>query len=513
MPIRIKCRCGQEHVLRVGEWLYFLAGLLIVSVFLNVCVLIVLFVYPGSESRPGESVQGLEDAASLAESVERLAVKQAVPASPAAQPSEKAVEAAETSVVDAPVETLAPPAESHEQAVVEGVSPHELPGPSSVEIGERSIADIVASRESAILDRSSEFREDPQAEDVTSGQVPSSASGREPAQRRSLLPERTALERLVLVEALTADNDGVEYPEVLAALIHDPDERVRALAISRLAKELDHGSVVDSVQPWLSAAAGWIAHEESGVPLRRWVSGQALEVHQATFTLSWDRVSRTGKAVLDQLEGYGALRTQALAPAKVDVLIAIDVSESMEQPFAVLRSSSEWLLPTVLWSLPGSRVGLLFYRDEVESTADFDLPVADKVALLRRESARGGGDVPEGVATAIRAALQLGRFAWREDARKELIVVGDAPPPFDQVRGMLSLVRLARLEVGLRVHAVSLQPEKERTSVPFFLDLARAGKGRALTVNSEDLPGALLKLLFPRECSPLLDLACAVLER
>jgi len=50
MPIRIKCRCGQEHVLRVGEWLYFLAGLLIVSVFLNVCVLIVLFVYPGSES-------------------------------------------------------------------------------------------------------------------------------------------------------------------------------------------------------------------------------------------------------------------------------------------------------------------------------------------------------------------------------------------------------------------------------------------------------------------------------
>lgn len=84
MPIRIKCRCGQEHVLRVGEWLYFLAGLLIVSVFLNVCVLIVLFVYPGSESRPGESVQGLEEAASLAESVERLAVKQAVPASPPA---------------------------------------------------------------------------------------------------------------------------------------------------------------------------------------------------------------------------------------------------------------------------------------------------------------------------------------------------------------------------------------------------------------------------------------------
>src|SRR5688572_24115940 len=43
MPLRVKCRCGQELVLRYGEWVYVFLGIVLLTVVVNSVALVLLY--------------------------------------------------------------------------------------------------------------------------------------------------------------------------------------------------------------------------------------------------------------------------------------------------------------------------------------------------------------------------------------------------------------------------------------------------------------------------------------
>src|SRR6185295_853081 len=126
--------------------------------------------------------------------------------------------------------------------------------------------------------------------------------------------------------------------------------------------------------------------------------------------------------------------------------------------------------------------------------------------------AQGGGDVPEGVHEALKAALQLGRFDWRPEARKRIIFVGDGPPPRTEVPGLLSLARECRAEAGYQIDALSVNPQEGRKATLHFPELAAAGGGRAATVAPDRIAAEIFLSLFPAAASEELNRVLPLLK-
>jgi hypothetical protein len=209
----------------------------------------------------------------------------------------------------------------------------------------------------------------------------------------------------------------------------------------------------------------------------------------------------------------GSLK-EDMAPG-VEVVLAVDVSRSMDTGLKGLLDEARWLFPALSWAVPGIRVGAVLYRDDVEVCAAFTpQPAGDLLRVLRAARAEGGGDVPEGVHQALKAALSLGRFDWRRDSQKHILVIGDAPPPYREVVGLLALAAQAHLQGGYRIHALGVRPEEGRANVPFFPELARAGGGRWVTVEEPHALGAQVLLsLFRSEASPRIERLVPALRR
>ena len=180
----------------------------------------------------------------------------------------------------------------------------------------------------------------------------------------------------------------------------------------------------------------------------------------------------------------------------LDLVVVLDISRSMGRVFDGVRRELEWLWPALQWGVPGIQLAIALYRDEIEGFTDFGVEVSDQIERLRSVKASGGGDVPEGVHRAVKKTLSLGIFRWRERAIKHVIVLGDAPPPYGEQRGLLAVVARAREQAGFHVHALTLTPELEGKAVTFFELLAKAGGGRAATITPEQIGKVVLASLL-----------------
>jgi hypothetical protein len=287
----------------------------------------------------------------------------------------------------------------------------------------------------------------------------------------------------------------------------DPDRRLRRAAIERLqgAPRVARGDaaqarrILEIAAPFLDdeprRAAVFAAHgiDPAGPPAA--ASGADVEAILRSL-------ERGASPFLSDPALEGLRTTAARAAEKgLDVVLLIDVTRSMDAVIEPLERAALWLFPAIAWTFPGARLGLVLYRDAVETTSAFARADAEElVRVLRDARAEGGGDVPEGVHHAVEAALSLGRFAWRPDAEKHLIIVGDAPPPYVEVKPLLSLVGRAFHEAGYHVHAVSVRPDEGRPAVPFFPEIAREGGGRHVTVmEPERLGEEIYWLLLPSD--------------
>ncbi len=129
----------------------------------------------------------------------------------------------------------------------------------------------------------------------------------------------------------------------------------------------------------------------------------------------------------------------------VDVMFVVDTTGSMSDELSFLQTE----LTDIIGALPQQQsdinVGLVFYRDYgdtyVTRAYDFSEDLNSSQLNLNQESAAGGGDYPEAMDQALEAAL---RADWRENSRKLLFLLADAPPHSDRIRATWNAASAAR---------------------------------------------------------------------
>ncbi len=145
-------------------------------------------------------------------------------------------------------------------------------------------------------------------------------------------------------------------------------------------------------------------------------------------------------------EYVGGLRQIGL-----EVVFVIDATGSMgwliQSVKERVRTLSEWIRELV----PVTRFGVVAYRDDddpefLTRVQPLTLSVGKLYRFLGDLESRGGGDVPEGVAAGLRAAID--KAGWTRDTKKVIVIIGDAPPHPEEMAEALALAQQFRKRGG-----------------------------------------------------------------
>ncbi len=172
----------------------------------------------------------------------------------------------------------------------------------------------------------------------------------------------------------------------------------------------------------------------------------------------------------------------------VDIVFAIDATESMKDDFVELKKN--WLskFQKQMKKFSDARIGLLLYKDYGDDFRTKGLPVKKYGFLknakafskaVKSASAQGGGDWEEAVYEAL--YFCAADFEWRENTIKKIILIGDAPPHMDG-------------ENTFDFEKVLSEISKNQISVDCFLISDRKEKSAKMkTVEKADAAEELLK--------------------
>ena len=120
---------------------------------------------------------------------------------------------------------------------------------------------------------------------------------------------------------------------------------------------------------------------------------------------------------------------------KIELVFAIDATDSMKDDFMELRKN--WLskFEKQMKKFKNARIGLLFYKDYGDEYNTDGFPVKNLgfqkntgafSKAVKSVLVKGGGDREEAVYEALYSCTK--GFDWSEDAKKKIILIGDAPP-------------------------------------------------------------------------------------
>ncbi|MGH8496238.1 MAG: vWA domain-containing protein [Gammaproteobacteria bacterium] len=171
--------------------------------------------------------------------------------------------------------------------------------------------------------------------------------------------------------------------------------------------------------------------------MRSKILGLALLI-LTSATVAYYPNTKGGTSIFDTRTdtNQGAL-TEAIGAPTVDVVFVLDTTGSMG---GLIQASKDkiWSIATTMASAqptPRIRIGLVGFRDRgdlyVTRTVDLSEDLDSVYASLMDFQAGGGGDTPESVNEALRAAIY--DISWSQDpqAYKVVFLVGDAPPHMD----------------------------------------------------------------------------------
>jgi von Willebrand factor type A domain len=121
-----------------------------------------------------------------------------------------------------------------------------------------------------------------------------------------------------------------------------------------------------------------------------------------------------------------------IAIADLDLVFVVDTTGSMRRELADLQANLVGIIRILSRLASSLRIGFVAFKDRGEAylTREYSLQgmneahVAELVGFVNRLRAEGGGDDPEPVDEALKAALAM---PWRADAQGRIVVIGDAP--------------------------------------------------------------------------------------
>jgi hypothetical protein len=140
------------------------------------------------------------------------------------------------------------------------------------------------------------------------------------------------------------------------------------------------------------------------------------------------RVSDLSQKLLDEI-------AEINPEEKNDLVFALDATDSMKDDFIEMKKN--WLskFEKQMKKFEDVKIGLLFYKDYGDDFNTKGLPVKNLGFLkdaksfsksIKNISVRGGGDREEAVYEALYSCAA--DFDWREDSKRKIILIGDAPP-------------------------------------------------------------------------------------
>ncbi len=190
----------------------------------------------------------------------------------------------------------------------------------------------------------------------------------------------------------------------------------------------------------------------------------------------WREVIR--RAGSDPRLGWATALASAGGGGPVDLVLLVDLSESMGAEVDAARVALQEMLPVILRARPSWRCGWIGYRDEVVDRTPLTADLRVLLESLDRWRCEAGADVPEALDEGLFEAFRVGGFPWRPGARHRFVVLGDAPPPYERIAGMIELARAAHESPErYEIHCLGILRELELETIPGFQELASVTKG------------------------------------
>ncbi|TFG62079.1 MAG: VWA domain-containing protein [Spirochaetales bacterium] len=138
----------------------------------------------------------------------------------------------------------------------------------------------------------------------------------------------------------------------------------------------------------------------------------------STMSLGRDDLLAEIGEIVDSAEG-----------ASLDIVLALDTTQSMADDIPYLRNSLVPMLKKNIDKFRSFRLGMVLYKDYLEQYVTKVVPFGKSLEDVQEElnniRVSGGRDIPEAVYEALYAGIHS--FPWTSEARL-IILVGDAPP-------------------------------------------------------------------------------------
>ncbi len=187
---------------------------------------------------------------------------------------------------------------------------------------------------------------------------------------------------------------------------------------------------------------------------------------------------------------------QSLRRHGLDIVITFDSTGSMSGEIDQVKEQITRIGNTLVKLIPKARISLCTYRDEGDEFVAKGLPLTGDIGevqyYLNSIDAGGGGDHPEAVHSGLQWAINNNQF--RPQARKVILIFGDAPPHRDMLPFCLTLANDFNREQSGVVSTITC---RSASPLPEFYEIARAGKGEAfLTRDERQLMTQLMVLVF-----------------
>ncbi len=208
----------------------------------------------------------------------------------------------------------------------------------------------------------------------------------------------------------------------------------------------------------------------------------------------WEQFQRTAQSFRPS-ETFDQL-LQGVNKVGLDVAIVFDSTASMDREIAAVKDGIERIGKTLFRLVPKTRISICTYRDQGDAYVTKGVGLSQSLAqlstFLTEVSAQGGGDKSESVTAGLRWVLENNRF--RRNAKKVILIFGDAPPKPDQMIVCQNLVSDFRFRQRGTVSTVTCQ---HRRKMEAFQAIAELGGGESFLNHDEtQIVQQLLVLVF-----------------
>ena len=159
----------------------------------------------------------------------------------------------------------------------------------------------------------------------------------------------------------------------------------------------------------------------------------SLDKYAKDTVENYKEIAEKGKgeviySTLDKLlEDIGKTIEKFSGPS-IDLVFAIDTTESMANDFIILKKGFSQTLDDKIKKYEQYRVGLVFYKDYNDEYLTKVFPFTTDTSIIKKQvesvKAWGGGDRPEAVYEALYDSVT--KYSWEADDRV-VILIGDAP--------------------------------------------------------------------------------------